>query len=87
VQLVRGVRHCSRARHGLFEHRAALHLAHVLAEVAHSDAAIDRDLPAVGLFLTDDQAKDRGFSRAVGADEADLLALEDAHRRFEKEDL
>ena len=87
VELVRGLGDGAGACHRLFEHRAAAHLADVLAEVADGDVAIDRDLAAVGLLLLHDHAKDRGFAGSVRADEPHLFTLEDAHRRFEEEDL
>ena len=87
VKLVRDRGHLARAGHRLLGDRAPGHLADVLAEVADRDAAIDRDLAAVGLLVADDHAKERRFTGSVGPHQADLLAPEDAHRRLEKEDL
>ena len=59
---------------GLVEHGAALHLLHVLAEVADGQLLGNRDVALVGDFLADDHAEERGLAGAVGADQADLLA-------------
>ncbi len=62
------------AVHHFGDRAAAAHLADILAEIADGDAALDRDLAFVGLFLAGDHAEQRGLAGAVGADEADLLA-------------
>ena len=67
--------HGAGAVHHLDHGAAARHLADVLAEIADGDAAIDRDLPLVGRLLARHHAQQRGLAGAVGADEADLLAL------------
>jgi hypothetical protein len=87
VERVRRVGHLARSGHGLFDHGAARHLAHVLREVPDGRPPVDRHLAAVGEFIPDDHAKDGGLARTVGADEADLLAAKDPHRGFEKENL
>ena len=87
VQLVGDGGHLAGACHGLLEDAATAHVARVLAEVADGDAAIDGDLPIVGLLLLDDQTEDRGLAGAVGTDEPDLLAAKDAHLRVDEEDL
>jgi hypothetical protein len=74
-QLGRDLADRARAVHHLGHGAAAGHLADVLAEIADGDAAIDRDLALVGLLLAGDHAEQRRLAGAVGADEADLLAL------------
>ena len=69
------------AVHHLGHRAAARHLADILAEIADGDAAIDRHLALVGLLLARDHPEQRGLAGAVGADEADLLALARAPRR------
>ncbi len=59
---------------GLIEDRAALHLLHVLAEIADGQLLRNRDVAFVGDFLADDHAEEGGLAGAVGADQADLLA-------------
>ena len=59
---------------GFIEDRAALHLLHVLAEVADGQLLRNRDLALVGRFLADDHAEERRLAGAVRADQADLLA-------------
>ena len=66
---------------------AARHLAHVLAEVADGDAAIDGDLALVGLLLANDHAEQRRLAGAVRTDEADLLASVERRGGFDEEDL
>src|SRR5207247_564903 len=48
---------------------------------------IDHHRAALGFLLADDEAKDRRLARAVGPAQADALALEQAHRGVEKQDL
>ena len=45
------------------------------------------DLALVGLLLAGDHAEQRGLAGAVGADEADLLALQERGRGLDEEDL
>ena len=45
------------------------------------------DLALVGLLLAGDHAEQRGLAGAVGADEADLLALLERRRGLDEEDL
>ena len=66
--------HRAGAVHHLGDGAAAGHLAHVLAEVADGDAAIDGDLALVGQLLPGDHAEERRLAGAVGPDEPDLLA-------------
>ncbi len=66
---------------------AAGHLADILVEIADGDATIDRDLALVGPLLAGDHAEQRRLARAVGADEADLLAAKDGRRSFDEEEL
>src|SRR5262249_53867897 len=73
-QLGRQRRQRPRALHHLLERRLSRDLAHVLAEVADADAAIDRHGALIGRLLLDDVAKERGLARAVGPDQANLLA-------------
>ena len=75
------------AVHHLGHRAAARHLADVLAEIADGDAAIDRDLALVGLFLAGDHPEQRRLAGAVGADKADLLALLKRRGRLDEEDL
>ena len=63
------------AVHHLGDRAAARHLADVLAEIADGDAPIDRDLAFVRRLLARDHPEQRRLAGAVGADEADLLAL------------
>ena len=73
-QFVMQIADAPAAGDGFIEHRAALHLLHVLAEVADGQLLRNRDLAFVGRFLADDHAEQRGLAGAVGADQADLLA-------------
>ena len=75
------------AVHHLGDGAAAGHLADVLAEIADGDAAIDGHLALVGLLLAGDHAEQRRLAGAVGADEADLLALLERRRGLDEEDL
>ncbi len=87
LQLGRDRADRARAVHHLGHRAAARHLADVLAEVADGDAAIDRDLALVGLFLAGDHPEQRGLAGAVGADEADLLALLERRGGLDEENL
>jgi hypothetical protein len=69
-------------------HRAATrHLAHVLAEIADGNAPIDRYLALVGLLLARDHPEQRRLARPIGADQADLLSLQERRGRLDEEDL
>ena len=68
------IAHAAAAGDGFVEHRAALHLLHVLAEVADGELLGNRDVAFVGGFLADDHAEERRLAGAVGSDQADLLA-------------
>ena len=59
---------------GFVEHRAALHLFDVLAEVADGQLLGNRDVAFVGLFFAHHHAEERGLAGAVGTHQADLLA-------------
>ncbi len=50
---------------------------HFLRQKRDSHALLKHDLAAVRLHLAGDQAQDRGFARAVPADETDPLAAVD----------
>ncbi len=54
----------------------------VLIDVAQLDRVADLQLAAVGLFLADDHAEQRGLAGAVGADDAD-----DAARRQSEDEV
>src|SRR5262249_11013967 len=49
-------------------------------------ALLDQHAAGVRLLLADDHPEDGRLAGAVRANEADLLAAEDGHRRIEKED-
>jgi hypothetical protein len=57
------------------EHGTAGHLFDILSKVADRHFPWDRHFPVVRCFFADDHAEQRRFSRAVGPDEADLLAF------------
>ena len=63
-QLVVQIAHAAAAGDGFVEHRAALHLLHVLAEVADGEPLRNRDVALVGRFLADDHAEQRGLARS-----------------------
>ena len=73
-QFVVQIAHAPAAGDRFIEHRPALHLLHVLAEVADGQPLGNRDLAFVGGFFADDHAEQRGLAGAVRADQADLLA-------------
>ena len=75
------------AVHRLGHRAAARHLAHVLAEIADGDALIDRHLALVRDLLAGDHPEQRGLAGPVGADEADLLALEERRGGLDEQDL
>src|SRR4029078_2224427 len=63
------------------------HHAHILAEIADGHAGLDRDLAVIGPVLAGDHAENRRLAGAVGADKPHLLALLDAHRGVDEQDL
>ena len=73
-ELVMQIAGAAAAGDGFIEHRAALHLLDVLAEVADGELLRNRDGALVGVFLAHDHAEKRGLAGAVGAHQADLLA-------------
>ena len=73
-QLVVQIAGAAAAGDGFVEHRAALHLLHVLAEVADGQPLGNRDVALVGGFLADHHAEQGGLAGAVRTDQADLLA-------------
>ena len=87
LELVVQVAHAAAARDGLVEHRAPGHLLDVLPEVPDGELPGNGDLPLVGGLLADDEPEQRGLPRAVGADQADLLAGVQLERRVDEEDL
>ena len=87
LELVMQVAKAAAAGNRLVEHRAAGHLFDVLAEVADGQLLRDRHLALIRCFLAGDHAEDGGLAGAVGADEADLLALLQRCGSFDEEDL
>jgi len=90
LELLQFARNCTDGTGAIYHlgHRAAAgHLADVLAEIADGDAAIDGHLPFVGQFLTRDHPEQRRLARAIGADEADLLALLERGGGLDEENL
>jgi len=87
VKLAGDLGHRAGARHRLLDDRAAPHVAGVLTEVTDDDASVDHHLTSVRLLLAHDHPKDRGFPRAVRADEPDALTPEKTHRRVDEEQL
>ena len=73
-ELVVQIAGASAAGDGFIEHRPALHLLHVLAEVADGQLLGNRDFALVGGFLADDHAEQGRLAGAVGPDQADLFA-------------
>ncbi|MDT4876366.1 hypothetical protein FQZ97_1118010 [compost metagenome] len=63
------------------------HFADILAEIADGDAAIDRDLALIGLFLAGDHPEQRRLAGAVRTHKANLLALLQHCRSFDEDDL
>jgi len=59
---------------GLIEHRAALHLLHILTKVPDRELFRDRHFALVGSLLADNHAEKRGLARPIGANQSDLLA-------------
>ena len=72
---------------GFVEHGAAVHLFHVLAEVADGELLGDGDFAFVGRFLADDHAEEGGLAGAVGADQADLFARVELERGVDEDEL
>ncbi len=79
--------HRAGAVHHLGHSAAARHLAHVLAEVADGNAAIDGHLAFIGMLLARDHAEERGFAGPVRTDEADLLPFLKSGGGLDEEDL
>ncbi len=73
-ELVMQIAHAAAAGDGFIENRAALHLLHVLAEVADGELLGNGDGAVVGFLLADDHAEEGRLAGAVRADQADLLA-------------
>ena len=65
----------------------ARHFADILAEIADGHAGIDRHLAIVGLVLAGDHAEQRRLAGAIGPDQPHLLALLDAHRGVDEQEL
>ena len=72
-QFVMQIAHAAAAGDGFIEDRAALHLFHVLTEIADGELLRDRDLAFVGRLFADHHAEERGLAGAVGTDQPDLL--------------
>src|SRR6185295_9280576 len=72
---------------GFVEDGASRHLLDVLPEVADGQLLRHRHVAFVRLFLARDQAEDRRLARAVGPDEADLLAGVELERGVDEENL
>ena len=87
LELVVQVAQAAAAGDRLVEHRAALHLLDVLAEVADRELLRHRDLALVGAFLAHDHAEERRLAGAVRADEADPLARVELERGLDEEHL
>jgi hypothetical protein len=79
--------HRSHAVHHRGDRTHARHLADILAEIADGHARIDRDLAVVRLLRARDHAEDRGLAGAVGAYQPHFLALLQAHRGVDEQDL
>ncbi len=75
------------ARDGFIQHRAPLHLLHVLAEVADVQPLGNRHCTFVRLLLAHDHAKKRRLARAVGSNQADLFAGIQLKRSVDKNQL
>ena len=73
-QFVMQIADAAAAGDGFIEHRAALHLLDVLAEVADGQLLGNRDVAFVGSLFADHHAEERGLAGAVGTHQADLLA-------------
>ena len=87
LQFGRDLADGTRAVHHFGDRAAAAHFADILAEIADGDAAIGRDLPFVGLVLARDHAEQGALAGAVGADQADLLALLERGGSLDEENL
>ncbi len=86
-QLMMQIARAAAARDRLIQHRPALHLLHVLPEIADVQPLGNRDLAFVGLLFADDHAEERRLARAVGANQADLLAGVQLKRSVDKNQL
>jgi hypothetical protein len=86
-ELLAEPRHLAGAGAGLGEDRSPAQLADVLPEVAQRQLPRPLDRAVVGLLLAGDQPEHRGLARAVGPDQADLLAGVDLKRRIDEQDL
>ena len=75
------------AVHHLGHRRTARHFADILREITDGDAAIGADKPFIGQFLSGHHPEQRRFARAVGADKADLLALQKRCRSLDEQNL
>ena len=75
------------ARDRLVQHRAALHLFHVLAEIADVQPLGNRDRAVVRFLLAHDHAEQCGLARAVGANQADLFAGVQLKRSVDEDQL
>ena len=56
-----------------------------LRQVAEIRAAFPLDGAVVGRFLAEDQVEERGFARAIGADEAEAVGARDEERHLGEE--
>ena len=74
LQLMMQIAGAAAARDGFIQHRPALHLLHILAEIADGQLLRDRDFAFVGRFLADHHAEESRLAGAVGAHQADLFA-------------
>ena len=86
-EFVMQIARAAAAGDGFVEHRAALHLFHILAKVADRELLRNRDVAFVGRFLADDHAEERGFAGSVGADQPDLFAGVQLERSFDEDQL
>src|SRR5690606_4064482 len=75
------------SRDGRLQHGLAAHLAHVLVEIPDADPLLDHDLPGVGRFLSNEQAKDRRLASAVRAYQTHPISAEQGEARVDEEDL
>src|SRR5262249_61738799 len=64
----------STAGDSLIEDRPALHLLHILTEVANGQLFRNRDIALIGCFLANHHAEQSRLAGAIGTDQADLLA-------------
>src|SRR5580700_922392 len=71
----------------LVQHRSALHLFHVLAEITDMEALGNRDRAVVRLLLAHDHAEQRGLAGAVGANQPHLFTRVQLKRSVDKDQL